>query len=53
MFEINDVLQLQYTGEVNNIRTIQSQVHVLGLTIAFILTIKVDYKKNLYIHKYT
>lgn len=49
MFEIDDVLQLQCTGEVENINAISSQVAVL--TIAFILTIKVNYK-NLNIYKY-
>lgn len=48
-FEIDDVLQLQCTGEVENINAMSSQVAVL--TIAFILIIKVNYK-NLNIYKY-
>lgn len=42
-------LQLQCTGEVENINAISSQVAVL--TIAFLLTIKVNFK-NLNIYKY-
>lgn len=49
MFEIDDVSQLQCTGEVENINAISSQVP--ELTIAFLLTIKVNYK-NLNIYKY-
>lgn len=49
MFEIDDVLQLQCTGEVENINAISSQVP--ELTIAFLLTIKLNYK-NLNIYKY-
>lgn len=49
MFEIDDVLQLQCTGEVENINAISSQLP--ELTIAFLLTIKVNYK-NLNIYKY-
>lgn len=50
MFDIGDVLYLLCTGEVENIDTISIQVPVL--TIAFIMTIKVNYK-NFYIYKYT
>lgn len=49
MFEIDDVLQLQCIGEVENINVILSQVVVL--IIVFILIIKVNYK-NFNIYKY-
>lgn len=49
MFEIDDVLQLQCTGEVENINAISSQVP--ELTIAFLLTIKVNYKASILINK--
>lgn len=49
MFEIDDVLQLQCIGEVENINVILSQV--FELIIVFLLIIKVNYK-NFNIYKY-